>query len=166
MDYSKTLRLPQTEFPMRGNLPQKEPQFVELWQDKDLYNKRIEKRKKEGAPRFVLHDGPPYANGKIHIGHALNKTLKDIIVRYKYMAGYMANYVPGWDTHGLPIEYAVLKDSGEDRANMSVLELRRKCLEYAKKWIEIQKTDLSAWALSAILITATLLLIRIWKPRK
>ena len=122
MDYSKTLRLPQTEFPMRGNLPQKEPQFVELWQDKDLYNKRIEKRKKEGAPRFVLHDGPPYANGKIHIGHALNKTLKDIIVRYKYMAGYMANYVPGWDTHGLPIEYAVLKDSGEDRANMSVLE--------------------------------------------
>ena len=141
MDYSKTLRLPQTEFPMRGNLPQKEPQFVELWQDKDLYNKRIEKRKKEGAPRFVLHDGPPYANGKIHIGHALNKTLKDIIVRYKYMAGYMANYVPGWDTHGLPIEYAVLKDSGEDRANMSVLELRRKCLEYAKKWIEIQKTD-------------------------
>ena len=141
MDYSKTLRLPQTEFPMRGNLPQKEPQFVELWQDKDLYNKRIEKRKKEGAPRFVLHDGPPYANGKIHIGHALNKTLKDIIVRYKYMAGYMANYIPGWDTHGLPIEYAVLKDSGEDRANMSVLELRRKCLEYAKKWIEIQKTD-------------------------
>ena len=89
----------------------------------------------------MLHDGPPYANGKIHIGHALNKTLKDIIVRYKYMAGYMANYVPGWDTHGLPIEYAVLKDSGEDRANMSVLELRRKCLEYAKKWIEIQKTD-------------------------
>ena len=141
MDYSKTLRLPQTEFPMRGNLPQKEPQFVELWKDKDLYNKRIEKRKKAGAPRFVLHDGPPYANGKIHIGHALNKTLKDIIVRYKYMAGYMANYVPGWDTHGLPIEYAVLKDSGEDRANMSVLELRRKCLEYAKKWIEIQKTD-------------------------
>lgn len=106
-----------------------------------MYEKRIEKRKKEGAPTFVLHDGPPYANGKIHIGHALNKTLKDIIVRYHHMAGNETIYVPGWDTHGLPIEYAVLKDSGEDRANMTPLELRRKCLAYAKKWIEIQKED-------------------------
>lgn len=141
MDYSETLRLPQTEFPMRGNLPAKEPEFVELWKEKDIYHERIEKRKKEGAPSFVLHDGPPYANGKIHIGHALNKTLKDIIIRYKYMAGFQVNYIPGWDTHGLPIEYAVLKDSGEDRANMTPLELRRKCLEYAKKWIAIQKSD-------------------------
>ncbi len=141
MDYSKTLHLPQTEFPMRGNLPAKEPEFVALWQTHDLYHKRLEKRVKEGAKSFVLHDGPPYANGKIHIGHAMNKTLKDIIVRYKHMAGYKANYIPGWDTHGLPIEYAVLKDSGEDRANMTPLELRRKCLAYAKKWIEIQKTD-------------------------
>ena len=119
----------------------KEPGFVEFWQQNHLYEKRIEKRKKEGAPTFVLHDGPPYANGKIHIGHALNKTLKDIIVRYHHMAGNEAIYVPGWDTHGLPIEYAVLKDSGEDRANMTPLELRRKCLAYAKKWIEIQKED-------------------------
>lgn len=141
MDYSKTLHLPETEFPMRGNLPKKEPGFVEFWQQNYLYEKRIEKRKKEGAPTFVLHDGPPYANGKIHIGHALNKTLKDIIVRYHHMAGNEAIYVPGWDTHGLPIEYAVLKDSGEDRANMTPLELRRKCLAYAKKWIEIQKED-------------------------
>lgn len=141
MDYSKTLHLPETEFPMRGNLPKKEPGFVEFWQQNHLYEKRIEKRKKEGAPTFVLHDGPPYANGKIHIGHALNKTLKDIIVRYRHMAGNEAIYVPGWDTHGLPIEYAVLKDSGEDRANMTPLELRRKCLAYAKKWIEIQKED-------------------------
>lgn len=141
MDYSKTLHLPETEFPMRGNLPKKEPGFVEFWQQNHLYEKRIEKRKKEGAPTFVLHDGPPYANGKIHIGHALNKTLKDIIVRYHHMAGNEAIYVPGWDTHGLPIEYAVLKDSGEDRANMTPLELRRKCLAYAKKWIEIQKED-------------------------
>ena len=141
MDYSKTLHLPETEFPMRGNLPKKEPGFVEFWQQNHLYEKRIEKRKKEGAPTFVLHDGPPYANGKIHIGHALNKTLKDIIVRYHHMAGKEAIYVPGWDTHGLPIEYAVLKDSGEDRANMTPLELRRKCLAYAKKWIEIQKED-------------------------
>lgn len=143
MDYSKTLHLPETEFPMRGNLPKKEPGFVEFWQQNHLYEKRIEKRKKEGAPTFVLHDGPPYANGKIHIGHALNKTLKDIIVRYHHMAGNEAIYVPGWDTHGLPIEYAVLKDSGEDRANMTPLELRRKCLAYAKKWIEIQKEDFS-----------------------
>lgn len=141
MDYSKTLHLPETEFPMRGNLPKKEPGFVEFWQQNHLYEKRIEKRKKEGAPTFVLHDGPPYANGKIHIGHALNKTLKDIIVRYHHMAGNEAIYVPGWDTHGLPIEYAVLKDSGEDRANMTPLELRKKCLAYAKKWIEIQKED-------------------------
>lgn len=141
MDYSKTLHLPETEFPMRGNLPKKEPGFVEFWQQNHLYEKRIEKRKKEGAPTFVLHDGPPYANGKIHIGHALNKTLKDIIVRYHHMAGNETIYVPGWDTHGLPIEYAVLKDSGEDRANMTPLELRRKCLAYAKKWIEIQKED-------------------------
>lgn len=141
MDYSKTLHLPETEFPMRGNLPKKEPGFVEFWQQNHLYEKRIEKRKKEGAPTFVLHDGPPYANGKIHIGHALNKTLKDIIVRYHHMAGNEAIYVPGWDTHGLPIEYAVLKDSGEDRANMTPLELRKKCLAYAKKWIKIQKED-------------------------
>ena len=95
MDYSKTLHLPETEFPMRGNLPKKEPGFVEFWQQNHLYEKRIEKRKKEGAPTFVLHDGPPYANGKIHIGHALNKTLKDIIVRYHHMAGNEAIYVPG-----------------------------------------------------------------------
>lgn len=139
MDYSKTLHLPQTDFPMRGNLPKKEPEFLKLWQDMDLYHKRLEKR--DGSPKFVLHDGPPYANGKIHIGHALNKTIKDIIVKYKAMRGYEANYVPGWDTHGLPIEYAVLKDSGEDRANLTPLELRRQCLAYAKKWIAIQKTD-------------------------
>ena len=116
MDYSKTLQLPQTEFPMRGNLPKREPEFVKFWQENNLYEKRIEKRSSENAPLFVLHDGPPYANGKIHIGHALNKTLKDIIVRYKFMEGNNVNFVPGWDTHGLPIEYAVLKESGEDRA--------------------------------------------------
>ena len=135
MDYSKTLHLPQTDFPMRGNLPKKEPEFIKFWQDMDLYHKRLAKR--DGAPKFVLHDGPPYANGKIHIGHAMNKTIKDIIVKYKAMRGFYTNYVPGWDTHGLPIEYAVLKDSGEDRATMTPLELRRKCLAYAKKWIAI-----------------------------
>lgn len=139
MDYSKTLHLPKTDFPMRGNLPQKEPEFLKMWTEMDLYHKRLQKR--NGAPKFVLHDGPPYANGTIHIGHALNKTIKDIIVKYHAMRGKYANYVPGWDTHGLPIEYAVLKSSGEDRANMTPLELRQKCLAYAKKWIEIQKAD-------------------------
>ena len=141
MDYSKTLHLPETDFPMRGNLPKREPGFVEMWKDMDLYHQRLEKRRKDGAPAFVLHDGPPYANGKIHIGHALNKTLKDIIVRYKFMKGYAAHYVPGWDTHGLPIEYAVLKESGEDRATMTPLQLREKCLAYAKRWINIQRED-------------------------
>lgn len=139
MDYSNTLHLPKTDFPMRGNLPKKEPEFIKLWQDMHLYEKRLAKR--DGAPKFVLHDGPPYANGKIHIGHAMNKTIKDIILKYKAMRGYYANYVPGWDTHGLPIEYAVLKDSGENRESMTPLELRKKCLAYAKKWIEIQKAD-------------------------
>ena len=141
MDYSKTLHLPETDFPMRGNLPKREPGFVKMWKDMDLYHQRLEKRRKDGAPSFVLHDGPPYANGKIHIGHALNKTLKDIIVRYKFMKGYAAHYVPGWDTHGLPIEYAVLKESGEDRATMTPLQLREKCLAYAKRWINIQRED-------------------------
>ncbi|WP_407389003.1 isoleucine--tRNA ligase [Allisonella histaminiformans] len=141
MDYSKTLHLPETDFPMRGNLPKREPGFVKMWKDMDLYHQRLEKRRKDGAPAFVLHDGPPYANGKIHIGHALNKTLKDIIVRYKFMKSYAAHYVPGWDTHGLPIEYAVLKESGEDRATMTPLQLREKCLAYAKRWINIQRED-------------------------
>lgn len=141
MDYSKTLHLPETDFPMRGNLPKREPGFVKMWKDMDLYHQRLEKRRRDGAPAFVLHDGPPYANGKIHIGHALNKTLKDIIVRYRFMKGYAAHYVPGWDTHGLPIEYAVLKESGEDRATMTPLQLREKCLAYAKRWINIQRED-------------------------
>ncbi len=139
MDYSKTLHLPHTEFPMRGNLPKKEPEILKYWHDQDIFNRILKKR--EGKPLFTLHDGPPYANGKIHIGHAMNKTLKDIIVKYKAMTGHYACYIPGWDTHGLPIEHAVLKDSGIDRHTLTPLQLRAKCLEYAKKWIEIQKTD-------------------------
>lgn len=139
MDYSKTLHLPQTDFPMRGNLPEREPEMLTFWQEHHIYEKGLEQR--DGAPKFILHDGPPYANGKIHIGHALNKTLKDIIVKYHSMTGHYSRYIPGWDTHGLPIEHAVLKDSGIDRNSLTPLELRRKCLEYAKKWIAIQKSD-------------------------
>ena len=102
MDYNKTLNLPKTEFPMRASLPQREPEFLKGWEKRKLYNQLMEHN--EGKPLFVLHDGPPYANGSIHIGHALNKTLKDFIVRYKNMTGFKSPYVPGWDTHGLPTE--------------------------------------------------------------
>ena len=123
MDYGKTLHLPQTEFPMRGNLPKREPQWLDFWQEHDIYKKRLAQR--EGAESFVLHDGPPYANGHLHIGHAMNKTLKDIIMKYKTMRGYYTPYRPGWDTHGLPIEHAVIKNTGLNRAEMSPLELSR-----------------------------------------
>ena len=101
-DYNKTLNLPKTDFPMRAGLPKSEPVTLKRWQDNDTYNKLMELN--EGKPLYVLHDGPPYANGDIHLGHALNKTLKDIIVRYKNMTGFKSPYVPGWDTHGLPTE--------------------------------------------------------------
>ncbi len=139
MDYGKTLHLPTTEFPMRGNLPKKEPEILAWWQEQDIYNKRLAKREK-GTP-FVLHDGPPYANGALHIGHALNKTLKDIIMKYKTLRGYYTRYIPGWDTHGLPIEHAVIKNTGLNRHEMDPLELRRLCKEYALECIEAQKKD-------------------------
>lgn len=139
MDYGKTLHLPATEFPMRGNLPKREPEILKFWQDNDVYGKRLAKR--EGAKPFILHDGPPYANGKLHIGHALNKTLKDIIMKYKTMQGHYTRYIPGWDTHGLPIEHAVIKNTGLNRHEMSPLDLRAKCKEYALECVEMQKKD-------------------------
>ncbi len=110
MDYKATLNLPQTDFPMKANLPLREPELLALWAHERLYE-RIQEAGK-GRPLYVLHDGPPYANGRIHIGHALNKILKDIIVKSKTMEGYLAPYVPGWDCHGLPIEHQVLKELG------------------------------------------------------
>lgn len=139
MDYGKTLHLPATEFPMRGNLPKREPEILKFWEDNKIYEKRLEKR--QGNKPFVLHDGPPYANGKLHIGHALNKTLKDIIMKYKTMQGYYTPYIPGWDTHGLPIEHAVIKNTGLNRHEMSPLDLRAKCKEYALQCVEEQKKD-------------------------
>lgn len=139
MDYGKTLHLPQTDFPMRGNLPKREPDFLKFWQDNKIYEKRLKKR--DGAPKFILHDGPPYANGKIHIGHALNKVLKDIILKYKTQQGCYTKYVPGWDTHGLPIEHAVIKDTGLNRHEMAPLDLRAKCRDYALARVEEQKKD-------------------------
>lgn len=138
-DYSKTVNLPKTEFPMRGNLPKKEPEMQQWWEEIDIYRQVLEKRK--GSPRFILHDGPPYANGDIHIGHALNKTLKDVIVRYKSMKGYYAPYVPGWDTHGLPIEHAVVTKKKVDRRAVHPVEFREKCKEYALSFIDKQKAQ-------------------------
>lgn len=139
MDYGKTLNLPQTDFPMRGNLPQAEPKMQAWWEEVDIYAKVQESRK--GKPKFILHDGPPYANGDIHIGHALNKILKDIVVRYKTMQGFDAPYVPGWDTHGLPIEQAISNSGKADRKKMSIHEFREFCKEYAIQWVEKQKTQ-------------------------
>ncbi len=134
-DYGKTLNLPKTSFQMRANLPTKEPNILKKWDDEKIYEKGL----KKGSRTFILHDGPPYANGGIHIGHALNKILKDIILKYKRLSGYTVPYVPGWDTHGLPIELKVSEELGEKMKEMSPLEIREKCTNYAKKWVEIQK---------------------------
>ncbi|MFO1445827.1 isoleucine--tRNA ligase [Bacillus sp. Bva_UNVM-123] len=138
MDYKDTLLMPNTEFPMRGNLPKREPDIQEKWEEMNIY-KKVQERTK-GRPMFVLHDGPPYANGDIHMGHALNKILKDFIVRYKSMSGFNAPYVPGWDTHGLPIEQA-LTNKGVDRKEMTVAEFRKLCEEYAYEQIDSQRTQ-------------------------
>ena len=137
MDYSKTLNLPQTEFPMRANLPEREPQMLQYWQDEKIYEKK--QAASAGRPKFVLHDGPPYANGNIHIGTALNKILKDIIVKYKSLLGFDSPYVPGWDTHGLPIEHAAIKILGLNRHELNPIDLRRECRQYALKCLDMQR---------------------------
>lgn len=137
MDYNKTIHLPQTDFPMRAGLPKREPDMLSDMQAKDLYHKLMAKN--EGRPKFVLHDGPPYANGNIHIGTALNKILKDMIVKHRNMAGYCAPYVPGWDTHGLPIESAILKNKKVKREELTTSEFREKCKEYALDFVDKQR---------------------------
>ena len=137
LDYNKTINLPQTDFPMRAALAKREPGMLEEFERKDIYHKLMAKN--DGKPRFVLHDGPPYANGEIHIGHALNKILKDFIVRYKNMTGYQAPYVPGWDTHGMPIETAIQKQ-GVKRNEMPVPEFRDKCRAFALEQLDKQRT--------------------------
>ncbi len=140
MDYKETLNLPKTAFPMRANLSQNEPAQVKKWESERIYFKALEANR--GQKKYILHDGPPYANGNIHLGHALNKILKDIIVKYKSMSGFLAPYVPGWDCHGLPIELQVEKNIG--RAKKQALgksEVRRLCREYAEKYISIQREE-------------------------
>ncbi len=132
MDYKTTLNLPGTDFPMRANLPQREPEMLKRWEDERLYERMQERR--ADAPRFLLHDGPPYANGNIHIGHALNKILKDIVTKYRSLAGFQTPYRPGWDCHGLPIELEVEKKLGRSkRAELGVAGVREKCHQYAER---------------------------------
>jgi len=138
-DYKKTLNLPQTAFAMKANLPQNEPKRLEQWREIDLY--RLIREKSEGRPKFVLHDGPPYANGRIHIGHALNKIIKDIVVKSKTMSGFDSPYVPGWDCHGLPIESAIEKELGSKKRDMSAGDVRRACREFAARYLDIQRED-------------------------
>ncbi len=139
MDYKSTLNLPKTAFPMRGNLPVKEKQILQFWEEIDLYGRLLELHSKD--PKFILHDGPPYANGNIHLGHALNKILKDIIVKSKFMSGFRSDYVPGWDCHGLPIEHQAEKELKSKEAGRTKLEVRAFCRTYAAKFVDIQRSE-------------------------
>ena len=136
MDYNKTINLPKTEFPMRAGLPKREPEMLARWQEQDIYNELL--KKNEGKPRFSLHDGPPFSNGNLHMGHALNKALKDIIVRSYAMRGYYTPYIPGWDNHGMPIESAIIKEQKLNHKAMSIPEFRSACHAYAQKYVDIQ----------------------------
>ncbi len=138
-DYKNTLNLPQTAFPMKASLAQREPQMLARWQEMDLYG--LIRKQAKGRPKFVLHDGPPYANGPLHLGHTVNKSLKDMIVKSKTLAGFDAPYVPGWDCHGLPIEHNVEKKLGKAGKKVSYSEFRKACRAYATKQVEIQKQD-------------------------
>ena len=137
--YRKTLNLPRTSFPMRAKLPQREPELLARWREMDLYGRIREARK--GAPRFILHDGPPYANGSIHVGTALNKILKDIVVKSRTMLGYDSPYVPGWDCHGLPIEHHVDKELGPKKLEMSIPAIRSACRKYADRFYKLQRDE-------------------------
>ena len=146
-DYSDTLYLPKTDFPMRAGLPQKEPEILARWAREGLYGQL--RRAAAGRPKFVLHDGPPYANGNIHIGHALNKILKDLVVRSEQMAGKDSNYVPGWDCHGLPIEWKVEEENyrrkGKNKPDFSdakaMVAFRRECRATAEHWLSVQREE-------------------------
>ena len=142
MNYKDTLFLPETEFSMKASLQSNEPKILDKWKKEKLYEKLRNKSKKK--KKFILHDGPPYANGHLHMGHALNKILKDIIVRTKQMQGLDASFVPGWDCHGLPIEWEVeqeLRKKGDDKNKISIKEFRNKCRAFAEHWIKIQREE-------------------------
>jgi isoleucyl-tRNA synthetase len=137
MNYKDTLNLPKTDFPMKADLPRREPEILKFWEEGGTYAGI--RKKRAGAPKYILHDGPPYANGNIHIGHSLDKTLKDIVVKYKTMKGFDSPYVPGWDCHGLPVEHALLKELKISKGQIDRVEFRKKAAEYALKYVSIQK---------------------------
>ena len=139
MDYRHTLNLPKTEFPMKANLPKREPEMLAVWEAKGIYRQITEAAK--GRMKYILHDGPPYANGHIHLGTALNKVLKDFIVKSRFMAGFDSRYVPGWDCHGLPVEHEVEKSLGSKKGELSIVEIRKQCREYAAKFVGIQREE-------------------------
>ena len=139
LELKQTLNLPQTDFPMKANLPQREPKLLEHWEQIGIYERIQETRKGQGFPQYILHDGPPYANGALHMGHALNKCLKDFIVKSKSMAGHDAPYVPGWDCHGLPIEIKVDQQLGKKKLQMPASSVRRECRKYAQKYLDLQR---------------------------
>src|SRR5256884_3961597 len=146
-DYSKTLFLPQTEFPMRAGLPQREPEILKRWNEIGLYDRL--RKSSAGRPKFVLHDGPPYANGNIHIGHALNKILKDVVTKSQQMLGFDSNYVPGWDCHGLPIEWKIEEENYRSkgkakpdfRDSTAMVAFRKECRAYATRWLDVQREE-------------------------
>src|SRR5437899_6071079 len=142
VDYKLTLNLPQTDFPMKADLAQREPGMVKAWDERGIYAKL--RAAARGRPLFVLHDGPPYANGAIHIGHALNKLLKDFVVRSRFALGFDVDYVPGWDCHGLPIEWKIEEEfraQGRRKDEVSKAEFRTRCREYAAEWIAEQSRE-------------------------
>jgi len=143
-DYKRTLNLPKTDFPMRAGLPKREPEWLERWEEMGIYDQLREKAKGGGRKQFTLHDGPPYANGHLHIGHALNKTIKDMIVRSHQMMGFDARYIPGWDCHGLPIEWKIeeqYRKKGRDKDQVPINEFRGECREFARGWVDIQREE-------------------------
>ena len=136
-DFNATVNLPKTDFPMRAALPTREPEMLARWEAQDVYGELL--KKNEGKPLFSLHDGPPFSNGDLHMGHALNKSLKDFIVRTHAMRGYYTPYVPGWDNHGMPIESAIIKKNKLNHKAMSVPEFRSACREFADHYIDVQR---------------------------
>ncbi|MFT6773970.1 MAG: isoleucyl-tRNA synthetase, partial [Paracoccaceae bacterium] len=143
-DWKSTLFLPKTEFPMRAGLPAREPGWLARWEEIGIYDRLREKGRAEGRPVFTLHDGPPYANGHLHIGHALNKVLKDLVVRSQQMLGHDSRYVPGWDCHGLPIEWKIeerYRAKGLNKDEVPINELRGECRRFAADWVEIQREE-------------------------
>ena len=141
-NYKETVFLPRTSFPMKGNLPILEPQILEQWKKENLYQKM--QHQSHSSPLYVLHDGPPYANGHIHVGHALNKILKDIILKFYHFYGYRVPFIPGWDCHGLPIEWKVEEENrqkGISKDSIPTVEFREECRAYAQKWVEIQSQE-------------------------